>query len=485
MIVTSFSGLELRSEFGGAGACKLARNVMLAGNGELWRRPGLRSLGTVRGAGLVSLRGRPVVVTNVASGFPSYGALDELVIQAALAPDRLIGAVLTSQGTPLILVGLADGSVELHAAAINAAPSSTTKIDAKFDPEPLGLVKVGGRAAVLDRSGRFLRYSAVDNPEDPLSLMKWVADGTDMGAGYIEIGQFLGGSVPTGIAEWSGRVAIFSSQGVLLVRIAQDQISHSIEGVVTGPGLSRTDRGPVCVPIGGDLLYLSPAGIRSVSQSSEAQAAAESGLGGSVDQAVEELSQRPWMNATYWPKRGCVLWAFANGTETTVLCLARAWGGDGASGWTRWEFDAPWGEITANNDGLFLRSEGNLYRLDETQDGDAIGSGTLKDIEVLLEFHAARQKTWGRCEGMSLLLTGQAEGQLVVDGRPSLGADGRLSDETWTIPFYGRSPEWCHCRSAWLGRSLGLRVFARNTRHDWRLMGYELVGIKEPKDGTI
>jgi hypothetical protein len=484
MKVTTFSGLEQRIVDPGPDFIADCKNVTISSDGAIIRRPGVRlSKSTITQAkGLIMLRNRVCAVTNDYNNIPTYGPIDYICISGD-APAILHGGILTSTGQPLVLVEYAGGNTKIHLGSFNSSPSASTVVETSFDVQPMGIVKSGTRACVLDRSGRYLRYSAIDDPSDPLSLTKWESDGTDTGPGYLEIGQCISGAMPAGIIEWGGRVVVFTSHGSFMVRIATDQISHVIESTINGPGLARI----ATVSVGSDLIYLSNAGIRSLSESATTNAVSESGVGGPIDPLISSIKTAETISSCYDPKKGLVLFAFGNAQETVIACLSRYWGGKGATGWTKWVVPVANGRIAATDKELFIRSSTDLFLLDEVCETDYISGSEQRAVPAFVEMCPALSGTeWTRCMGISILVSGTTTvGQLVVDGKPTLDSNGSIPSQSWSIPFSDKYPQWSTCRSAWPGRSFALRLECLHAEPDWKIDGYELLNIKSPRRGPV
>jgi hypothetical protein len=135
------------------------------------------------------------------------------------------------------------------------------------------------QSKVYSVSGKFLYFSAVDNP-------KLWNSGT--GAGYINLSlQDSDSELLTSIEVYYDKIAIFSTEAVQIWAVDPDPLQNVYTQLLRAAGTSAP-RSPLQYG-SGDVLFLDPSGVRSLKARDSSNSAAVSDIGSPVDPTINAL----------------------------------------------------------------------------------------------------------------------------------------------------------------------------------------------------
>jgi hypothetical protein len=412
------------------------------------------------------------VVTNMTNpGNPMMPTLSFDYLKGNQAAGlEVLGATADALGRSVVLVKHGDGANKLHRAVESGyAPSGATELTPGFTPA-VALLRAVGRIWTMDANNRFLRYSGIDDASgaDPDFVT-----GKDLakGAGFIDVSLLSPGSgSPQAIATQGNRVVVFYRGALLIYAVDFDQLRNYLDSAVVGPG---TNAPRSIVEIGGDLVFLSDTGVRSLTNVQRSLDQTEDSVFGRVDALARELAD----NATVQPvghyarRLGAYLLAFGN--EVLVLPFIA---GSQVLGWTRWTLPI-WARVTGMADSqgqTFVRIEhpdgrSGLFSLDEALDDDQDFDGGVSSIPVLVEPVPMRSTTPVAVRFISASGTEAIQVQVVTDGRPELAPDGSVQGRPIVLP--PRSPVPARAAVGRRGLTVSARVFDAAAKAGWRLDG--------------
>ncbi len=209
------------------------------------------------------------------------------------------------------------------------------------------------------------RYCATDLPRD------WSSPND---AGFLPTGQHSPESPEvTNISEYRGRGAFFTAAGVQLWTVDPDPAEMSLFDTIHGIG---TIWNRAALPVAGDLYYLTPSGIRSLSIAAGADTLESGDIGSGIDNLVVPASAGIYapLVADY---PGLAQFIMFFGPDAFVLSRSRL--GKIAAA-TRYEYPWPVDDTTQLNGDLYLRTGDDLMIVDAeaTDDDGTVFEGVIE-----------------------------------------------------------------------------------------------------------
>lgn len=204
-----------------------------------------------------------------------------------------------------------------------------------------------------------VRFTTTNNPRD------W---STPDDAGFIPTGLHAPTNVEiTALGEYRGRLAIWTPSHLQIWTVDPDPRESAIFDSIAGIG---TIYPRAATSVSGDLFFLTPLGVRSLSIAAGSQNLQTGDIGTPVDPLVQaKLAGPDEPVGMYYPGNGQFWLAFDK--EVLVYSQSRL-GKVGA--WSRYVFPYTIEDWTQLDGELFLRSGDTLYRIDEALTSDA-GTG--------------------------------------------------------------------------------------------------------------
>lgn len=200
-----------------------------------------------------------------------------------------------------------------------------------------------------------MRYCATNLPRD------W---STANDAGFIPTGMHAPTNAEvTAAGEYRGRLAIWTGSHLQVWSVDPDPREIAIYDSIAGIGTTEAD---VTTSVSGDLYFITPLGVRSLSIAAGAQNLQTGDVGTPIDPLIQaKLAGPETPIGMYYPGNGQFWIAFGN--EVFVYSQSRL-GKVGA--WSRYVFPYVIEDWTQLNGELLLRAGSNLYRLDEALTSD-------------------------------------------------------------------------------------------------------------------
>lgn len=200
------------------------------------------------------------------------------------------------------------------------------------------------------------RYSSTNNPRD------WSAQDD---AGFIPTGMHAPTNVEvTALGEFRGRLAIWTASHLQIWTVDPDPRDITIFDSIPGLG---TRYPQAATAVSGDLFFVTPLGVRSLSIAAGSQNLQTGDIGTPIDPLIQAKLAGPTLPiGMYYPGNGQYWLSFGN--EMFVYSQSRL-GKVGA--WSRYVFPYAIDDWTHLNGELYLRSGDKLYRADEAATTDA------------------------------------------------------------------------------------------------------------------
>ena len=202
-----------------------------------------------------------------------------------------------------------------------------------------------------------LRFCAVNNARD------WESEDD---AGFLPTGMNSPVSPDvTAVGEYRGRLAVFSPSSLQIWTTDPDPLEQSLFDNVDGIG---TVYDKSIASVSGDLLFMTPMGVRSLSIAAGAANLQAGDIGTGIDELVQaKLAGPDEPFAFYYPGGGQYWLVF--GSEVFVYSQSRL-GRVGA--WSRYTFPYDIQGATVKDGELYLRSPASLLRVDESSSLDNV-----------------------------------------------------------------------------------------------------------------
>lgn len=400
--------------------------------------------------------------------------IDYITDPAPRTLTDLLGQVTDSHGRTQALLRYDNNATALHHCQdVGTIPTGTVIGGLGFTPD-FSMIRAVGRSWTLDVNF-ILHYSAVSSyienaPDarlDDFGQILYPPDNTTSfdladGAGWEAISQHASGAgYPQALGMFGGRLVVFYRSALLVYQVDVDQSRIFLEQVINGPG---TTAAKSVTPLGSDLMFLSEAGVRSISTVTQTLDAREDALGGRIDPLAIQLSLPINSNPVghYARRLGCYLLAFGQ----DVLCLS-VLPGSGPVGWSTWRLPVPVDAFAEAAGLTWIRSGDSLFALEDGLNQDQTGESTVADIPVLLETVPVRTTEIAAATAVAASSIEPVQVRVIVDGRPGLDINGVPMGRMITLP--ARSPEPARATTGGLGRTFAVRVYDAAAQSGWRL----------------
>ena len=280
-------GMDLRKSYvtAPAGSLRLLRNAIINAGAEIEKRAAFVSTYAVPSGslGLVSRNGMTYVVMPGSTSSivdPSGSNVGVITIPAAATFDRLASWDLFAGNFYLVMHGT-DGKYYHY---YNQAYVSDAMARASA-------VKTYGEK-VYGVDGNLLRFSAIDNP------MGWTppTGTTNDGSGWIDLSAQDADSINlVGLEVYYGQLAIFSQISTQFWQVDSDPSQNSFRQLLRQTGCLAPN---AITQFGnGDVIYLSPRGVRSIRAQNVTLTAGVTDVGTPLDNEIRPLI---WQNGVPW-----------------------------------------------------------------------------------------------------------------------------------------------------------------------------------------
>jgi hypothetical protein len=463
-----FTGLDLRpSAANSPGALVEALNVIVDTHGALIRRPALNFRASLPTATVGLYAVGDTIKTVAYQGVDDTG-FDPTIYFDYVSTDvtggDLRGAMVGSDGKSLVFIETASpGSLaELHHCLETGVDGSTvTKLTPGFPPNAC-LIGMEGRGWCFSQTLAKLWHSGLD-AATPQKLDNWTTIADDVSSGgFFSVGQFsVGAGRPTALGDFGGRMAIFFEGAVQVWRLDTDRTRVFKDSVIPSVGC-KAPRSVASVV--SDIVFLSNAGIRSLTNVLATLLPSEDPVGSRVDTLVNQLANETGANPVglYARRLGCYLLAFGS----DVICMSLT-PGQKVNGFSRWELPVDVDYMVEGGGKVWIRSANNLFSLDEYDDDDTDENGGTSVIPVRWESASKRYANSMEVTGVTTTSMETHRVQVVADGRPPVDNNGLTTGSPIVVP--GRSPTPVFITQSKEGRVIALRGQDDSTLYTWRL----------------
>lgn len=254
-----------------------------------------------------------------------------------------------------------DGSVWHHYLDGTAPPRVT---DVNCSQSPI-IRKINQK--LYAESGENVRFCATSAPRDWTSVSN---------AGFIAAGTNAAGeSTVKALGEYQGGLGIYFADSMQLWDVKSDPTLNAIKSNA-GIGTIHKD---TPIALAGDLVALAAMGLRSVSQTALTNNLQENDIGSAIDALRAEIafSDRPF--SIFYPKLG-QLWII-NGTKAYVYSFSKS---VKLSAWSTYTFPVTIDAAAVLVNELYLRSNNDVYRVDNTAYSDD-GAVPTVDVEMFYQ----------------------------------------------------------------------------------------------------
>lgn len=369
-------GLDLRQgpSTSDANRLRVLKNAYVTGGKTIRKRPGCELVGTLPSQTVGLFAGRGVLNTFHTSASP-------VVVPSALFEAHRLNTPGSVDLVRVHQVEVFNGYLYLSNDWTGGTSShhyldggpSTLIADVNCPNTPQ-IKKAAGKMWARGTNGETVPFSATNDPRD------WT---TPNDAGFLPVGlQQLGSDDVVGLGFYSGKLVVFFSDSAQIWAVDADPANHAFEQAVQ-VGLAASFSP---INFAGDVFFLSPAGVRSITQQSSVAAnLTDSDIGSPIDEPLMngELIGITSPRGQFFSGLG-QYWLYSQ-NRALVFTFSRT---NKISAWSLYEFPFALGYITELNGSLYIRSGNNVYRMAR---GVWTDGGTVYPVEIetgFLDFKA-------------------------------------------------------------------------------------------------
>lgn len=233
-------------------------------------------------------------------------------------------------------------------------------------PQTKGVVITAGHVFAIKSD--IVRFSAAPNPLD------WTAVSN---AGFLPTGMNSpGDSVATAVGVYRGSLVVFMLNGIQVWQADPDPTRMTLTDLINGAGTPYTRSH---VTVSGDLLYISPAGVRSMSVTGlQGTSEGAADVGTPVDSLIQGLLSTGFEpRAIFYPKRS-EAW-FIIGNQVAVLRMSKI---AELQAWQRFTFPEQFDAETVANGNMYIQSGQRLYVLDAATYTDETAVPSIPQVRL-------------------------------------------------------------------------------------------------------
>jgi hypothetical protein len=407
-------GLDRRLPIGVQEANRLwtLQNAYVTAGKKIKKRPGLRRLGNLGGAGLEALNGVPTVFTSGGVVSVSGPAVAQPLSPYAGTP---LGDVLfceSFQGYPYV-VGYYPGvwpdtPVARHH-YIDGAPS--TLITDVNCPHGLSVTKAASR--IFSIGGEVVRYCAAGDARD------WT---TSSDAGFLATTLQQGGREGcTAVGTFDDALVVMFADGAQIWDVATDPSANQFRRRMSAVG---TEYESTLAAFYRDLVFASRYGVRSISVQENVDRLDETDVGVPVDSLVSAAllayaaqfatnNQGPRIRGIWLQPLG-QYWLIIN-QQAFVYSFSRS---AKLACWSVYEFPVSIRGVCAVGGAVYLRDATSLYVLEEGQHADDVDGSTPIAVDVQMAYQDAKQPGVEKMfYGADFVFSGTAQVSYLYDPR--------------------------------------------------------------------
>lgn len=384
------------------------KNAFVTLGKEIESRPGL----TLQAAslanaprGLVEIAGRLKAFIGQGPAV-TVGNLDVLLLSHPTTPQAIteIHFAEAFNGVLYVVAQYADGSI-VHHYLDGTVPTHVADLNC---PQTAGVTIAANKIyAVGAGNGDIVNHSATNNPRD------WT---TANDAGFIATALQGSGDLPAlALGQHIGRLIVFgrdfAQSWIVDANPANNRYVERVDDA--GTRFARSIQ-----TVGGDVFFLSDAGVRSISTTTQTDHLREIDVGSPIDALVRPVALAPAATplAAFWHAGG-QYW-LAVGNRVFAYTYSRT---AKITAWGDYEFPFLIDDIAELNGALWVRSGSDLYVLDESVAAD---NGVPYSGEILFPYLDSKAPTQRKqYTGFDMVADGDASVDFLYDERdPTLAS---------------------------------------------------------------
>jgi hypothetical protein len=249
----------------------------------------------------------------------------------------------------------------------NAAAGSTHITDANC-PHTAQVSKISSKIWAVGKNGDTVRFSKTNSPRD------WSAAND---AGFIPVGlQQMGANQSTALGFYGNRLVVFFADSAQIWQVDVDPAKHSfLQAIDVGTRLPYSHAN-----MAGDIFYLSPAGVRTITRQDITTNLIDADVGSPIDRNLldGDFIDISTARAQYF-RGGGQYWLYS-GKKALVFTFSRT---TGVSAWSLYEFPYNLDYMDELNAELYIRSGNDVYLFDRSVKTD---NGIKYEVNIELAF---------------------------------------------------------------------------------------------------
>lgn len=252
-----------------------------------------------------------------------------------------------------------------------AAPGATHIADANC-PNTAQVTKISSKIWSVGATGDTVRFSKTNAPRD------WTAVSD---AGFLPVGlQQTGASNATALGFYQNRLVVFFTDSAQVWQVDVDPANHHfLQAIDVG-----SERPYAHANMAGDVFFLSPAGVRSITRQDVTTNVIDTDVGSPIDRellkGLSGILAFDVANARAQYYRGGGQYWLYSGSNALVYTFSRT---TGVMAWSLYTFPFSLDYMDELNAILYIRSGDNVYKVDRDVKTD---DGTLYAVDIEMAF---------------------------------------------------------------------------------------------------
>jgi len=254
-------------------------------------------------------------------------------------------------------------------------------------PNTKAVIKKAQSIWAIGTTGDTVRFTATSNPRD------WT---TASDAGFLPVGlQQSGATVAKGLGEYNSQLLVLFPDSAQVWTVDTAPTNNALAQIVDVGSKHPYSH----ANMSGDVFFLSPQGVRSITNLENTSNLIDVDVGSPVDSLITSIFGSNSPRALYY-RGGGQFWMYY-GTKALVYTFSRS---GKISAWSIYEFPYSLDYLTELDATLYIRSGNDVYRMDDTAfDDDGVTFTVTAELAFVdFKMPGVLKQVWG----MDLVLTG-------------------------------------------------------------------------------
>lgn len=392
------NGLDLRNgrSTSDANRLRVLKNASTTDGKTIRKRPGLTKIATLE-PGTIGLSAGNGKLNTFYGGTTTISHSNSLFsaknIRSPTNPSLGLSKIFYADvfnGYLYVSAQYTSGEIKHH--YLDSSPSGSTHITDSNCPHTAQVAKISSKIWAVGTNGDTVRFSKTNSPKD------WSAAND---AGFLPVGLQQSGAIQaSALGFYGNRLVVFFSDSSQIWQVDVDPARHSfLQAIDVGTRLPYSHAN-----MAGDVFYLSPAGVRTITRQDVTTNLIDVDVGSPIDRNLLDGDFIDISNARAQYFRGGGQYWLYSGNKAMVFNFSRT---SGVNAWSLYEFPYSLDYMDELNAELYIRSGDNVYKFDRSKKTD---DGNLYEVNIELAFLDFKKPGMlKQVFGMDASITGQCE----------------------------------------------------------------------------